>query len=292
VIYVRPDFNPFSAFDQGQVMRAVLQANLLGGDERLAELVSDPLDLDITVLQPTSGRDEEHPLTFFLPYSVTLLYYVAILMSASFLLSSLTKEKENRVMEILLLSVSPRRLLTGKIIGLGLMGLLQNFLWVATGYTLLRLSGRAFEVPAAFQLPADFLAWGVLFFSLGYAIYASLMAAVGALVPNLREASQATFVVILPMIVPLMLISVLVEQPNGGLSLAMSLFPLTSPVTMMARLAMTPVPLWQILTALALLAAAVVLIVRSVANLFRAQTLLSGQPFDLRRLFGALLGRA
>jgi ABC-2 type transport system permease protein len=131
----------------------------------------------------------------------------------------------------------------------------------------------------------------VVFFVLGYAMYASLMAAVGALVPNLREASQATFVVILPMIIPLLLISVLVEQPNGPLAVGMSLFPLTAPVTMMARLAIVEVPLWQLLAAVLLQAATAALIVRSVANLFRAQTLLSGKPFTIRLLFSALAGR-
>jgi ABC-2 type transport system permease protein len=291
IIYVQPDFNPLSAFDQGAPMRIALRLNLLGGDVRLADLIRNPLDLEIDVLQPGSERAEDHPLTFYLPYGVTLLYYVAILMSASFLLSSLAKEKENRVLEILLLSTTPRQLLTGKIIGLGLMGLLQNLLWVGTGYSLLSLSGQTFDLPDSYQLPLDFLAWSVVFFILGYAIYASLMAAVGALVPNMREASQATFVVILPMIIPLMLISILVEQPNGALALGLSLFPLTSPVTMMARLAMVQVPLWQILAAVLLMVVTAALIVRSVASLFQTQLLLSGQPFSIRLLFGTLAGR-
>jgi ABC-2 type transport system permease protein len=291
IVYVQPEFNPLSAFDRGRPVGAALRFNLLGGNDLLVELIQDPVNLDVEVLQPGSGRAEDHPLTFYLPYGVTLLYYIGILMSASFLLSSLAKEKENRVLEILLLSTTPRQLLTGKIIGLGLMGLLQNVAWVVTGYTLLRLSGRTFNLPGTYQLPLDFLAWSVVFFILGYAIYASLMAAVGALVPNLREASQATFVVILPMIVPLMLISILVERPNGALALGLSLFPLTAPVTMMARLAIVQVPLWQLLSAVLLQAATAALIVRSVAGLFRAQTLLSGQPFSVRMFFGALAGR-
>jgi ABC-2 type transport system permease protein len=291
IIYVRPDFNPLSAFDQQAVIRPLLVASLLGGDEDLAARIDQPLALEITVREPAASRDDEHPLAFYLPYGVTMLYYIAILMSASFLLSSLTKEKENRVLEILLLSAQPRQLLTGKIVGLGLMGLLQNILWLGTGYALLRLSGRTLAVPEAFQLPPAFLAWGIVFFLLGYGLYASLMAAVGALVPNLREASQATFVVILPMLVPMMLVSVLVEQPNGALATGLSLFPLTAPVAMMARLAATPVPVPQLLLSAGLLVATIILLVRSVARLFQAQVLLSGQPFSLGRLFGALAAR-
>jgi ABC-2 type transport system permease protein len=118
------------------------------------------------------------------------------------------------------------------------------------------------------------------------------MAAVGALVPNLREASQATFVVIMPMLIPLLTISILIDQPDGPLATVLSIFPLTAPVAMMTRLAGTDVPLWQVLLAVLLLAGTVVLIVRAVANMFRAQTLLSGQPFNLRRFFSALGGRA
>ncbi len=289
--YIRTDFNPLSGFNQAGLMQWVLKVNLLGGDVALGSLVDAPLNLETVSLAPTPQRDEGNPLTFWLPYAVTFIFYLVILMTASLLLSSLTKEKENRVLEILMASINPRQLLVGKITALGLAGLLQTLLWVSTGYVLLRLSGRAFSLPPAFQLPVSILFWGVVFFLLGYAVYASLMAAVGALVPNLREASQATFIMILPMIIPMMMISVIVEEPHGALAVGLSLFPLTAPVTMMTRLSAGDVPLWQVLLSVAILAATAVFIVRGVARLFRAQTLLTGQKFQLRRLFAALAGR-
>jgi ABC-2 type transport system permease protein len=288
VVYVRPDFNPLSAFNQAGLIQWVLQVNLLGGDVQWANRVLSPLNLDVTKLQPASTRDQNNPLTFFIPYAVTFLYYIIILMSASLLLNSVTKEKENRVIEILMSTITPRQMLTGKIIGLGLVGLIQAAIWVCTSFVLLRLSGRTFALPASFQLPGSFLVWSMVFFILGYAVYASLMAAVGAMVPNLREASQATFIVNLPLLVPMMLISVLIQEPNGLLAVALSLFPLTAPVAMMTRLAASNVPLWQILLSAALLAITAVLIIRAVAGMFKAQTLLSGQPFDLKLLFSTL----
>jgi ABC-2 type transport system permease protein len=288
---VRSDFNPLSGFTQAGLMQWVLKVNLLGGDVDLGSLVDAPLNLETVSLAPTPQRDENNPLTFWLPYAVTFIFYLVILMTASLLLSSLTKEKENRVLEILMASINPRELLVGKITALGLAGLLQTVLWVSTGYILLRLSGRAFLLPAAFQLPISIIVWGVVFFLLGYAVYASLMAAIGALVPNLREASQATFIIILPMIVPMMMISVIVEDPNGAMAVGLSLFPLTAPVTMMTRLSAGEVPLWQVLLAVVILAATAIFIVRGVARLFRAQTLLTGQKFQFRRLFAALAGR-
>lgn len=296
ITLVEPDFNPLNAFDSNNTLPAnriqyYLNFNLLSRDSQMADRVAQPMNLQTTLLEPGEQRDQDNPLTFFLPYAVTMIYYITILMSSSLLLNSVTKEKETRVVEILMSTITARQMLSGKIIGLGVVGLLQTVLWVGTGYGLLRLSGRTFSIPAAFQLPPSILAWGLLFFLLGYAVYASLMAAVGALVPNLREASQATFVVIMPMLIPLLTISVLIEQPDGPLAIALSLFPLTSPVAMMTRLAATGVPLWQILLAVLLLTCAVLLIVHSVANMFRAQTLLSGQPFAVRRFFSALIGR-
>jgi len=111
-------------------------------------------------------------------------------------------------------------------------------------------------------------------------------------VPNLREASQATFVVIFPMIIPLFFISILIEEPNGTLATILSLIPWTASVTMMMRLAAGNVPLWQLLASSALLAVTAFLILRSVVRLFRAQTLLSGQPFNVKIYLNALLGRA
>ena len=227
-----------------------------------------------------------------MPYATTIAFYIVILGASSLLLSSVAKEKENRVIEILMVSVNPHQLLTGKVIGLGIAGLIQTVIWVGTGFIILRLSGRTFSIPTGYDLPVSFLIWGLVFFLLGYLVYASLMAGLGALVPNLREASQATFVVILPLIIPMFVISILINEPHGVLATTLSFFPLTAPVTMMTRLAAGGVPLWQPFVAAGLLALTALFVIRAVARFFHAQTLLSGQDFSLKRYFNALLGRA
>jgi ABC-2 type transport system permease protein len=292
ITYVRPDYVPIGTSGQGNLLEWVLQVNLLGGNTDLASLINGPKNLQQVSLSPQPQRDENNMLTFFLPYAVTMLFYIIILSAASLLLSSVAKEKENRVMEILMMSVTPRQLLTGKIVGLGLLGLLQTVAWVGTGRVLLALSGTTFNLPIAFQLPPSFLVWAVVFFLLGYSVYASLMAGLGALVPNLREASQATILVIFPLIIPIFLLSILIDQPNGILAVILSIFPLTSPVAMMTRLSSGPVPFWQISLAVILLALTAIFVVRSVARMFRAQTILSGQPFSRKVFFDALLGRS
>jgi len=292
VIYVRPDFNPIGASGQSRLLERVLQVNMLGGDAELAMLVNGPLYLKEISLASEPQRDQNNAMSFFLPYAVTIIFYIVILGAASLLLSSVAKEKENRVMELLMVSVTPRQLLTGKIIGLGLLGLLQTLIWVGTGRLLLARSGQTFSLPEAFQLPPSFLVWGLVFFLLGYAVYASLMAGLGALVPNMREASQATMVVISPLMIPMFLINILISDPHGTVSIIMSLFPLTAPVAMMTRLSAGDVPLWQPVLALVLLAGTAVLVVRSVAGMFRAQALLSGKGFNTKLFLRALVGKA
>ncbi len=293
VKYVRPDFNPLaSSGDQSGRFTWILEYNLAGGHELFTNLINGPLNLIDANQAPASAPDQKNALAMWTPYIISLLFYGLIMGASSLLLSNVSKEKENRIMEVLLTSVTPRELLTGKIIGLGIAGLGQTLIWLGTTYTLLLLSGRTFKLPSDINLPISFLLWGLLFFLLGYAVYASLMAGLGALVPNLREASQATIVIMVPMMIPMMLSnSVFMQASNGGLATGLSLFPLSAPVAMMARLSMGGVAWWQAPLAAVLLLLTALIILRAVAKMFRAQALLSGQAFNMKNYFRALVGR-
>jgi ABC-2 type transport system permease protein len=291
VVYVSGDFNPIDAFNRGKLIDQVLRLNLLHGDNQLSNIVANPFALQVMVQNPTNRLNQGSSLAFFIPYLVMFLYYMLILMSAGFLVSSLNKERESRVLEIMLVTITPRQLLAGKFIGLGMMGLLVNILWVGSAYGLMVMSGSTFQLPAEFQLAPYILLWGAVYFLLGYAVYASMLGAVGAMLPNLRETSQATMIVILPMIIPLMVISLLISQPNGFLAVVLSLFPLTAPVTMMLRLVVITVPAWQLSLSVGILLLTAIFILRVVARIFHAQTMLSGQPLSLRNIYRMILGK-
>lgn len=291
IFLVKPDFSPLPDDQTDWVMPWVFKVNLLDGDENLTTHVNYPMDLNRVALIPKTVRDESSPLAFVVPYATTILFYVIILSAASMLLNSVATEKQNQVIEVLMLSVTPRQLLAGKIVGLGITGLLQTIIYTSISYSLLVLSGRTSTTAANFNLPPSILGWGLLFFLSGYALYASLMAGLGALVPNLREASQATFVVIFPMMIPMFLMTALTQEPNGNISTILSLFPFTAPIAMMTRMVASTVPLWQPLLAVGLIILTAILIIRSVAGLYRAQVLLSGQEFKTKLFFQALLGK-
>jgi ABC-2 type transport system permease protein len=156
---------------------------------------------------------------------------------------------------------------------------------------LLRLGGNTLNIPPNLQLPPHLLIWGIAFFILGYLLYATIMAGIGALVPNLKEASQATYVVIIPFLIPLMLVGAIIEKPNALLPTILSLIPLTAPNTIMTRMAAAPVPLWQLLASISLLIISIILLIRAVAGLFRAQTLLTGKKISLGMFIRTMLGQ-
>ena len=292
--YIRPDFNPVSSGgDQSGRFQWVVEVNLLEGDWFLANLINNPLEVEEISLAPANLQFEAtSPVAWVIPYAVTLLIYILVISSASLLLGNISKEKETRVMEILLTSITPHQLLTGKILGLGILGLGQALLWFGTSYVLMNRSSQVFQMAAQVNIPLSFVAWGIAFFLLGYAVYASLMAGLGAMAPNLREASQATFVVLLPLMIPLVFASsIFAEDPHGPIATVLSLFPLTAPVAMLSRLASGGVPAWQPWVAALLTLGTAVFIVRAVANMFRAQSLLAGGGFNVKVYLRALVGK-
>lgn len=306
VEYVQQDYNPINGMMQNEKIEHTLNYNLLQGDKISLQIFDAPLQVSEerlslkpeqageTGLETVPGEDENPIAKYAVPYIVMMIFYSVLMTSATLLLNSISKEKENRVLEILMTSTQPHQILAGKIVALGAAGLLQTLVWTGSGLLLVKISGQGFGINlgAVPALTPTLLVWGVVFFLLGYAVYASLMAGIGALVPNLREASQLTMIVIMPLIIPLMLMGAILEKPHSILSIVLSLFPLTSPTTMMMRLAGGNVPLWQPLTAALILAASAFLAVRAAAGMFRAQNLLSGQSVNVGLFLKALVGKA
>jgi ABC-2 type transport system permease protein len=290
--YVREDFNPLTAMETTQLINNIIRYNLLGSDPQRFQAYQNPVQMERIDLEPEEvERDQSHPLAFYLPYGVAMMFYILIVTSASLMLNSVAKEKENRVMEILMSSIKPNQLFTGKILGLGLVGLLQMVVWLGSGLIMLRLGGTTLNIPPSLQLPPEIFIWGITFFILGYLLYATIMAGVGALVPNLKEATQATFYVILPIMIPLLMIGVIINEPNATLPVVLSLIPFTAPNTMMTRLAAGTVPIWQLVVAIILMILTIFLVIRAVSGMFRAQHLLTGKKISLGLYIKVLLGK-
>ncbi|GAB4499426.1 MAG: ABC transporter permease [Anaerolineales bacterium] len=292
IILVQRELDVFGTLDAADWIEDALTKSLLP-DRNLAERLANPLQVSETIdLAPAPQRDDEELASFFLPYAVTMLLYTLVMGSSSMLLSSVSKEKENRFLEVLMTCITPMQMFLGKIWGQGVIGLFQTVVWLVSAYVLFGNSREMMGLSESFNLPPSILLWGIIFFVLGYLLYASLMAGIGAMSPNLRENSQVVFLIMLPALVPLFTLVALIEYPNGGLAFWLSLFPFTASTVMMLRLAATTVPAWQVWLSAGILLASGVIIVRMVSGLFHAQTLFSGQKVTIKSFLLALIGRA
>lgn len=291
--YVTREHNPVSEGVNTGGIEWILLVNMLGGDEQLAADVRQPLDVQETSLAVAEQASaEDNWMVELFPTLMVLLLYMVILIPAGVLVNAVTDEKKNRVMEVLMTSVSIRQIITSKIVALGLLGLLQTAVWIGVMWGVITFGGQSLNIPAGFEIPTHLIVWSLVYFLLGYAIYGAQMAGVGALAPDFKETRSAALIVMAPMIIGYMFNIVVIDSPDGAIALAVSLFPLTSQVGMIARMSVTEVPLWQSVLAAVLQLLTAIFVVRLVARLFRAQFLLSGQPFSARRYFSALAGRA
>lgn len=288
---IQSEFNPFS--NTGESIFSYVIAYNLTGDSALAASIQGPLnqvtshDLAPAETPDSGATGAATTIIPLIPFVVLFIFFFLITMSSGYMLSSVSREKENRTVEVLLVSVSPRQLMLGKLLGLSLIALLQMAIWLGGSALILQAADLFNLPPIDIGLDASFFLWGAVYLVLGYLLYASMMGAIGALAPNAREAGQFTFAVLLPLMIPLWLNVTLTQNPGGTLALILSLIPFTAPITMMIRLAAGSVPLWQLLASVALLGVTTYGLVALAGRFFRADTLLSGAALKWGRLLTA-----
>lgn len=281
IYVIQARYNPLSAPPAGLFLD-ILTYNL-AGDELVVAAIRDPLaDIPSHSLAPVDQEAARRPgseeLAYMVPLAVMVIFFLLITMGGGFMLRSVSREKENRTVEVLLASLNPRQIMIGKIIGMSLVALIQMLVWVVGGLVALRNAGQLIAGVAGFQFPPGFLVYAVVFFLLGYLMYAAVLGALGALAPGAKEAESLTFLVILPLLIPVWFNPALIQNPDGMIAVIFSLAPFTSPVAMLTRMAIVEVPLWQIAVSLASLAVTTYLMVILAARFFRADTLLSTSP--------------
>jgi ABC-2 type transport system permease protein len=278
---IKPEIGIASEIGASNAINQVIDYNLIGADQELYNRYTNPVSFNFIPARPTTDtRDADSVTTFMVPYLILIFFYGLIISSASLMLTSVSQEKENRTMEILLSSTKPIEFYVGKLLALGLAAFLQMIVWLSAGILLLRVIGESFSLGAGAVIPLRVILIAIPCFLLGYAIYGSLMAGLGALAPNLAEANQSSTIILLPLIFCMLVLGSLMQDPNGTMITFLSLFPLTSVIMMPTRVAIVNVPWWQVAISLGLLLLLTIFVVRAVANLFHAQTLLTGRKFN------------
>lgn len=266
-----------------QLIYTTLGGNL---DMTLLARLRTPLtfsEYNLTRSVDGSNRDSD----FLMVYIFTITFLLGIFLTNGYLMQSVIEEKENRLVEILITSVRPGDLLAGKILAMGILGMLQIAIWIGAIVLALQVAMtlpalQALTILANIQLPTTMLPLMFVYFVLGYLFFAAIYGAIGALSNSMREGPQYAVVFTLPAVIPFYMFAIFLEQPNSTLPVILSLIPITAPISMMIRLSVTAVPVLEVVISLGLLALTVAGSFWLVGRLFRVQTLLSGQTPKLR----------
>jgi len=243
-------------------------------------LVVSPLKMEVSQITEKGdiALEQNNIGNVIIPAVFSLLLSLALMFGATSLISGLGEEKENRLIEVLFSSVSVRQLLVGKTLALGIAGLLQVLVWLISAPLILNLASSSFGgFMSSIQLPANFLILGIIYFVLGYLLFAVLSIGIGAISSNAREGSQLSMFYVMLGFVPLWFSSLLVAFPNSSIWVFLSIFPITAPVQTMLRLGVTDIPAWQILTSIGVLILSIIVGLFLSIKIFRMHMLMHGK---------------
>lgn len=248
-----------------------------GAGEVVAILTSRPLEV-----RSLSGADaDENSERSVIAFGGLMLLYMAVLLYGSLILSGVTEEKTNRVVEVLLAAFEPWQLLAGKIMGIGLLGLSQFVGTVVIAMVGINLTGVV-DLPA---FPVDSLLILVLWFILGYSLFAVMFGAAGALVSRAEDAQTVVAPISLVAVAGFFIAIQAVSNPTSTLSVVTTFIPPTAPFVAPVRFAFQAIPLWQMAVSVALMALTIVLTTRLAGRVYLGGLLRFGSRVGIREAF-------
>ena len=237
-------------------------------------LTSDPLELT-----PLSGGDAEDGETrTVVAYFGLLLLYVAVLLYGTWILTGVTEEKSNRVVEVLLSSIRPWQILGGKILGIGALAMVQLLGTVVVAVVALRITG-AFDVPPIETTAVLNL---LLWFVIGFLIYAVLFGAAGSLVSRMEEANTIAMPMSMAAVIGFFVSIATLNDPDGTVALIGTFVPLTAPFVVPVRAALDAIPVWQYVAALVVSIVSIVILTRIAGRIYAGGLLRFGSRVKLR----------
>ncbi|WNJ16324.1 ABC transporter permease [Pontibacter sp. G13] len=286
-----------------------------GITEAQLEAMSFDLDVQSHKLTDEGEKATSAILAMIIGGGVSVVMYMLIAIYGSVLMQGIVEEKSNRIVEVIVSSVKPFKLLMGKVLGIGAVGLTQFF-----GWAILAMLGMVgvqllFGLPDASVTPQPGMDsamvenevenviqmiytfdWSVLwflpiYFIGGFLIFGSLLAAAGSAVDNIQDATQFTLPITMFMVVPMMLMNNLLQNPNGTLAKTMSMVPFFSPVAMPMRMSMVALPWYEILLSILLLIGGFLGCIWVAGRIYRTGILMYGKKPSFKEII-RWVGRA
>lgn len=281
---VMEDSDDLRAFFVDHLLRDDVQPALRA---RLADPI-DPVMVSLEAEEESEGGPLNIILNLMVPYFFGILLVMTIFVSSGYLLQGVAKEKTSRVIEILLSSVTAQELLAGKVLGLGALGLTQVVVWLLSAVALSGGTVGLLGVAIPMLVKPQVLVLGVLYYALGFLVYAVLMGGVGALGTSQQESQQLAGIFSVSAAIPLMLGGFMFANPNMILARVLSWFPLTAPTMMLLRLPMGGVPPLDVVGSIVVLILTIPAVLWAGSKVFRMGLLMYGKRPGLRQVLRAL----
>ena len=255
-----------------RILSDIVIENLLldkGIPKETIDKVKNPIEMErITVTK--KGEEIETPFAFFGNYLLPLFLFMSIMNAGGYLLNGIIEEKENKVVEVLLSTISSNELLSGKILGLGGLGIVQVGIWMI----------GIIAVTSLLKIPLVSLEKGVLmmiYFVLGYLFYSSIFAMIGSISTSTRDSQQISAIVSFFVFIPLLLFLGIVQNPNMNFIRVLGMIPPFIPTIMMMRVLLSEVPFIDIIISILILSVALVAAAKIASKMFKIGILMYGK---------------
>lgn len=258
-----------------------------GVSENAIEQAFMPTRLETIKVSEGKLTGQSGAAAFMIAYFMGFMLYLSIMLYGQQTMTSVVEEKTSRIMEVLVSSLTPFQMLLGKVIGVGMAGLLQMAIWGSTVFVLTSQRMRIAELfnvsPDALQsfpIPAmqpELLFVFLLYFALGFLLYGALYAAIGAICNTVQETQQYAVMVTLLIMIGFVSIFVAIKNPTGGLGEVLSFVPFFSPFLMPVRSSLTAVPIGQLCASLVIMCVALLAVIWIAARIYRTGILMYGK---------------
>lgn len=231
---------------------------------------------------------ESFIVSTILPFVIGFFFVIVVMSSGGYLLQAVTTEKESRMVEVMMTSVSPFQLIGGKALGLIGVALTQISVWLAALAVGLIWGSTQVSWLREIQVPVATIVLAALWFLPTYVLLAGLMITVGSMVTELQHAQQIAGAFNLFFALPFFFMVLIFTNPDSPVMTVLTLFPTTSMMTIAMRLGVTSIPAWQLILSYLLVVAAALASIRVAARVFRLGMLRYGQPLSLAGLLELL----
>ncbi len=238
---------------EGQIESLIHHQILSSQPAEILQRIEDGNHMTVISADGTRQVGEHDWINLVILFGSGILFIIVVFTSSGYLMQALVEEKENRTMEIVVTSVSPEQLMTGKVLGNLSVGLTQLLAWAVIIVAAILIGRNSVDWMQNIHINTSTIVVFALTMFPAFVMVAALMALLGSTVSETREASQWTSLITLPVVAPYWLASMIIVNPNSPLAVGLSLFPLTAPVTISMRMAVAVIPMWQIAASSALL---------------------------------------